>query len=416
MPDSVLKKTFSDSTLAVDPELKQATSGNTPAVELEVDELKNVDPTDKKDQDSLVWDEASGNWKVKQGVRGPQGKYRLYLFQGVSKGSSPPATPAGVSYDGENFFNIPSGWSVSFPSTQASDPDNFDIYESFSEYDPASPSESLSWSVAYKTAFDQGPPGPPGPQGPQGPDGGEIDFNQPEADIHQDLKFAVEQKDHVTLFTFSPEASFDVGLGDRIVSKALGTQGAVGLGFNNLPSGVVALSNNRIIYSENPSLLVRNIWLGETEYSVESILIPAEIGGVDVVFSHIEPSLPASGNWENFKFEFSDGSFSPPNLSTSPQRRTLNKKGLVSYLDIEEFTPSKKTIYPSTKEIIKAGDNVTITADDASDELTISTPDPTPTDSAETVKLKLESLSGNSRLDASAVKNLPSGGGFGRNR
>ena len=65
MPDTVLRKSFTDSTLAVDPELKEATQGATPAVELKVEELKNVDASELSNGDSIIYESASKMWKAK---------------------------------------------------------------------------------------------------------------------------------------------------------------------------------------------------------------------------------------------------------------------------------------------------------------------------------------------------------------
>ena len=86
MPDTVLRKSFIDNTIAVDPELKKATNGNTPPVEIEVDELKNAATAGKRDKDSLVWDEPSKTWKASTvlSTQGPQGKFRVLVFNAVA--------------------------------------------------------------------------------------------------------------------------------------------------------------------------------------------------------------------------------------------------------------------------------------------------------------------------------------------
>ena len=87
--------------------------------------------------------------------------------------TAPVITPTG-SYDGTTFTNLTTGWSGDFPGTQASDPDTYDVYESFASwYNPAAGTgaQSLTWSVPFKIDIEAGPPGPAGAVGPEGPRG-----------------------------------------------------------------------------------------------------------------------------------------------------------------------------------------------------------------------------------------------------
>ena len=103
--------------------------------------------------------------------QGPQGRSREVIFTYESHGSAAPATPIGGTFDGTTFTGLPAGWSGDFPSTQASAPDTYDVYESFTIYDPSNPSDTLVWSVPFKIDADQGIPGARGPKGDKGDTG-----------------------------------------------------------------------------------------------------------------------------------------------------------------------------------------------------------------------------------------------------
>ena len=69
---------------------------------------------------------------------------------------------------------------------------------------------------------------------------------------------------------------------------------------------------------------------------------------------------------------------------------------------------TQENIYPACKAILKAGTGVGITEDDSNSTLTISATGTAET--ASTIKTKLETLTGNDRLSATAIKDLPTGG------
>ena len=98
--------------------------------------------------------------QLPEGDQGPQGQYQLKVFTYVDHGDPAPTQPTGGSPT-----EAPDGWSYTFPGTQASDPATYDIYESFTVFDPATGNMGL-WSVAFKTDAEQGPPGTPGPVNP----------------------------------------------------------------------------------------------------------------------------------------------------------------------------------------------------------------------------------------------------------
>ena len=200
---------------------------------------------------------------------------------------------------------------------------------------------------------------------------GGLDFSLSMADFHQDLTFIVSQRNHSALYTFVPGASPEARLGNRAVSRLVGSQAAVGTGGDNLPAGIGLLSNNKVVYLSTMSKRVKNIWLGSVEHSVNTIRINGDLGGEQVIFSDISPELPSSGDWTNVKFEFSDGTFLPVTTESTPVTKILNKSGLISFLDLEEFSPNKANIYPSVKQIFKAGSNITLTPSDSNNEITI---------------------------------------------
>ena len=107
-----------------------------------------------------------------QGERGPQGFqgiYRFVIYRAVSHGATAPTTPTGGSVS-NGTLTAPTSWSTTFPSTQVSDPANFDVYESFAQYNPANTSLG-TWATPFKIDVEAGPPGPAGSPGRDGADG-----------------------------------------------------------------------------------------------------------------------------------------------------------------------------------------------------------------------------------------------------
>ena len=120
-------------------------------------------------EDELVFVDAPADGDI--GPQGPQGIYRIVIYNSVAHDATTPTTPT-ASYDGNLLRNLTTGWSRMFPGTQANDPDNFDVYESFAEYNPAvSGVQTLNFSVPFKIDIEAGPPGPAGAVGPQGATG-----------------------------------------------------------------------------------------------------------------------------------------------------------------------------------------------------------------------------------------------------
>ena len=104
-----------------------------------------------------------------QGEQGPQGVYRFTIYRSVAHGATRPTTPSGGSVS-SGALTAPTNWSETFPSTQVRDAANFDVYESFALYNPASNSLG-SWAVPFKIDVEAGPTGPSGPQGNPGAKG-----------------------------------------------------------------------------------------------------------------------------------------------------------------------------------------------------------------------------------------------------
>ena len=131
------------------------------------------------DEDGIFVNEWSVPTKFR-GLRGFQGPYRFYLYTFVNHGVDPRFVTGatGATYNDlidDDVTEITNGWFKAFPSTQASDPDNFDIYETFIFLDPRqdgktpdTPLPDERWATPFKIDADQGPPGPTGPPGPPG--------------------------------------------------------------------------------------------------------------------------------------------------------------------------------------------------------------------------------------------------------
>ena len=101
-------------------------------------------------------------------LQGPQGIYRFTTYRYVTDGASVPPTPTGGSVS-EGTLTPPTGWSETFPSSQIADSGNYDVYSSFSEYNPATQTLG-TWSSPLLLGA-QGPPGPQGPKGDKGDTG-----------------------------------------------------------------------------------------------------------------------------------------------------------------------------------------------------------------------------------------------------
>ncbi len=192
-----------------------------------------------------------------------------------------------------------------------------------------------------------------------------FDWSVSAADTTKHLTFAVRQNPNSALnFT---TGSAPAGWGAQAYSSQTGaTVGTVSQPIT--ATGVVLLSDTRIAFVSAESKRVKNIYIGTTEYNVPWLRFNGRLGGATVVYNNI--SLPSSGNWQNVKFEYADGSFAPAQTGAATNH-TLNKSGLLDFLDLPELEPTKENIYPAAKAVLKAGDNITITPSDANNELTI---------------------------------------------
>ena len=108
------------------------------------------------------------------GARGPQGfqgQSTIRLYNSVGHNQPAPAMPTGVTADAQgNLSNIPSGWSLAFPT--GFDPQVNDVYESFATHNPAAgDNQALSFSAPFEVGAEIGPAGPAGATGPRGPQG-----------------------------------------------------------------------------------------------------------------------------------------------------------------------------------------------------------------------------------------------------
>ena len=200
--------------------------------------------------------------------------------------------------------------------------------------------------------------------------GSGFDFTANLANPQDEWIIPLQQKSHLTasLYDFTT-AACPSGWGTACWSVATGaTAGSASP--RGPPNGIVLLSNSRIANSSANDKRIKNIWIGSTEYSVNWIRQNGLLGGRTVVFADISPQLPGS-NWQNVKFEFTDGTFAPMATDPTGVNRTANKATLLQFLDLEEFTPTPDNIYSTTEAIIKAGDNITITPDASNKTLTI---------------------------------------------
>ena len=200
-----------------------------------------------------------------------------------------------------------------------------------------------------------------------GTGGGGFNFDADLADTHQSLIFPVQQRPHNALLDFTT-AACPTGWGTTCWSTE--PNAAVGSVTGTAPDDIVLLSNSRVAYGSTTDKRVKNVWVGNVKYAVNFIRLTGTLGTRQVVYSSLSPSIPGT-NWEDVKFEFTDGSFSP-SATGGPVQRTLDKAALLAYLNFQEFSPTQANMYPATQAILKAGQNVTITPSNSANTLTIS--------------------------------------------
>ncbi len=195
-------------------------------------------------------------------------------------------------------------------------------------------------------------------------------FSPQAASTHQNMTFLVEQETSnlIAFTTASAPSGWGTVAWNRSVTGQTGTGSALPAPSND----IMLLSDTRVAYRSAQSKRVKNIWIGAVEYSVNWLARNAKLGTTDVIYSTISPALPSAGGWKDVKFEFTDGTFDPA-TSSSKRNATLGKAGFLAFLDLEEFTPNQTNIYPSVREVIKAGANITVTPDEAGKTLTIAT-------------------------------------------
>ena len=240
-----------------------------------------------------------------------------------------------------------------------------------------------------------------GQQGPVGPVGN-IDYTLPAINPQED--FVIPAQERPVNTTNITTGAVEAGWGDFGWSVQPGaTAGGI---TQPLGDGIVLISNTRIAYASTEDRRVKNIYIGDREYSVNWLARNGILGGTEVIYSELNDPLPA-GPWNELKLEFTDGSYDPAVSGDDNLRAgTLDKKVLHDLLDVKGIAPTQENIYSPTKEIVKAGANITITPDDDADTLTIAGADVS-VDTPQQIKDKLEGLQGTARLDASAVQNLP---------
>ena len=135
------------------------------------------------------------------------------------------------------------------------------------------------------------------------------------------------------------------------------------------PSDIVLISNTRIAYASATDKRATSVWVGSTQYPVEFIAHNGTLGVREVVYSTLQTQIPGT-NWQNVRFEFSDGSFSPATEGSLVQR-TADKEELIDYLGLQDFSPSQDNIYPPTKAILKSGTNISLDHSDTNNTITI---------------------------------------------
>ena len=219
--------------------------------------------------------------------------------------------------------------------------------------------------IEIRPAIVTGARGPTGPVGPPG----NVDFTLPAVNPQEDIVFAVQERPvNTTNITTGPVPS---GWGDYgWVNQTGFNVGSITLPLND---GIVLISNTRIAYASASSadIRVKNIYIGNTEYSVNWLARNGILNGTEVIYSEITDPLPA-GPWNNLKLELVTGAYDPAGSADEALRAgTLDKRNLHDLLDIKGVAPTKANIYPPTKDILKAGANIQITPDDDAQSLTI---------------------------------------------
>ena len=199
---------------------------------------------------------------------------------------------------------------------------------------------------------------------------GGFDFDSASADPQHNWIFPLGVKPLTASINFTT-AACPSGWGTNCWSAE--PQAIVGsyTGVNNgaPPSDIVLLSNTRIAYASATDKRATSVWVGTTQYKVEFIAHNGTLGVREVVYSTLQTPLPGT-NWQNVRFEFSDGSFAPATEGSLVQR-TADKEELIGYLGLTQFVPNEANIYPVVKDILTAGTNVEIDPSDANNSITI---------------------------------------------
>ena len=409
-PASPLKKLLLEETLALNPKIKELYPDGV-AVELLVRELSDVlvDDAGWQEGQSLVYDSEIGCLVNKfssvgePGEQGPQGKYRIFIYQVKAADDPAPDTPTGGVVVGGVLSTPPVGWTITFPSGDVNDQTK-DIYQSFSIYDPATSTLGV-WSAPFSVDVEAGPPGPagatgqtgpPGETGPAGPrglkgDSGNIDYNVPLGDPDEPL-LVPAQEHHGAFYNFTTGTP-PGGWGTVGVVRTKKT--TVGSSDLPLPDDILLVSDTRLALGSVTDRRVSKIVIRGVDYPLNPIYSNGDIDGIPVIYSEFTTSLPSSGSWGQIVFHFSDGTIAP--TAGSITAVTLNRQRARDWLNIEQanwtetdendpsyiknkpeitsgvtFTPTKTNIYNSVKAILKAGPNVTITPSDTISELSLS--------------------------------------------
>ena len=200
--------------------------------------------------------------------------------------------------------------------------------------------------------------------------GSGFDFDSASADQQHNWVFPIGQKPLTASINFTTGAC-PTGWGTNCWSAEpraiVGSYSGVNGGAP--PSDIVLLSNTRIAYASATDKRATSVWVGSTQYPVEFIAHNGTLGVREVVYSTLQTAIPGT-NWQNVRFEFSDGSFSPATEGSLVQR-TADKEELIDYLGLQGFSPSQGNIYPPTKAILKSGTNISLDHSDTNNTITI---------------------------------------------